>query len=616
MKHNSWLIVALLLSLLLCACGTTPENAETTTTVATESVFETEPEWLSEDLIDEAILYLFPLEEEKNVPLAQELLLPLVERGNAEAQYYWGYIYDWEIDANNGGGEKESLYWYELAAEQGFPKAYLAAALNEYIDSEEKAYNLIIKAEQAGIFQLSPEELGVDGCAFVISYYLDKKDYNTASEWYGKATDAGYADALHQMGFSYKIGYSTTLDYEPNIEWYNKAAVSGSIDAMYDLGCLYKEGKYIEQNYETAMEWFIQAYTNGYDGAERQINEMLSNKQGVNTYFEHYGELIFTNPEGYTSYLNLEDQNNVQNKARFLFQDDYYYGQDWMSDGKSQFVRSDLKSGSALILDNGWARNIYIHDGNIYYQIYNENATTLESGTFRIIMENGHYIKREKIADAIGTMQIKGEYIYYSDNPSDYSGQTSGISDHEAHLYRCDLDGNNVVEVIAKPVFFPYVFNNGILYQDDRDGESLHMYYWDGRGDIKINNQRSYYPVFNGEYIYYVSPVDSNGNESDDYTIWKTKIDGTENQQVSNVAISDSLLVLEDYIFSINKNGQVFRMKKDGTEYKVISHDTNSLYLQYINGMIKYTKYANNYEYIDANVFCDIEGKNKWEFDA
>lgn len=289
MKKYMIIAIFLSLALLLSACGAAPIDSEDKTVVRTEATAETtepeiepEPEWLSEDAIDEAYACLFPAEGEKNVELAQEILLPLVENGNAEAMYYWGYIYDCEIIDDNDEGEKESLYWCELAAKLGFAKSYLAVALNTYVD-EESANELIEKAIQAGLLEQTPEELGADGCAYIGSYYYGKEDYSKAIEWWLEASDLGSAVAMVSIGDRYRYGEGVEKNYATSVEWYLKAANRGNVYAMNKYGyALCQEdvaAELVQQGYfstereihETAMKWFHKAAGLGYATAMSNI---------------------------------------------------------------------------------------------------------------------------------------------------------------------------------------------------------------------------------------------------------------------------------------------------------------------------------------------------------
>ena len=273
----------LLITVFFSACGS---EMEKDALAPTEPVLETtepelDPEWVSENAIAEAYACLFPANGgEKDVELAQEILLPLVEAGNAEAQYYWAYIYEWEID-DNDGGEEESRYWHNLAIEQGYAKACLAVLVYGQVESEERAQELLEMAREAGLFKMTPEELGADGCGLVgLYYYFEEEDYNNAIEWFTKAADMGCGFAMHNLGVMYyngmgvtrnetiflewlekaaNLGYGFSMrnlaayfysvgDTANAVRWYKKAADVGDAAAMYKMGYFYYSGYGIEKN--------------------------------------------------------------------------------------------------------------------------------------------------------------------------------------------------------------------------------------------------------------------------------------------------------------------------------------------------------------------------------
>lgn len=365
MSMKKWIVtaVSVLLLFAMAACGSAapgPEASEASTlTTAPEEDAEPEqtpaPEWLSADVYEEVKACLFPAEgDQKNVALAQELLLPLLEEGEPEAMYWWAWIYDYEIIDNDGGPEKESFYWYRLSAEQGFAKAFLGVALNGFVESDEQADEMIEKAKEAGLFDQSPEELGPDGCHLLGSYCSSfLQDDASAVEWYQHAADMGCTTAMNYLGWRYydgrgvaenagkceelfrkaaDAGYIYGMenlgwllkneDPEAAKSWLQKASDAGSASAMNVLGSNFPPGDYYElmyksatlgckesmhyigsmrengicvtQDYERAMEWYIKAYENGLEeDAAESINRLLSNQQGVNTYFEHYGSLVY-----------------------------------------------------------------------------------------------------------------------------------------------------------------------------------------------------------------------------------------------------------------------------------------------------------------------------------
>ena len=71
------------------------------------------------------------------------------------------------------------------------------------------------------------------------------------------------------------------------------------------------------------------------------------------------------------------------------------------------------------------------------------------------------------------------------------------------------MDGGDKTTVIDKAVFYPYfVAENMILYQDDKDGESLYMYDTAKKKDTKLTDMVSYQPLMNGDCLYFYTPAE------------------------------------------------------------------------------------------------------------
>lgn len=244
MKNKLWAVI-LLLAFILCACNSGAETVATTsdeiirptteenvsTTDVAEPIIETDPNWFNDYAIHEALMHL----SSNNIPYAQESLLPLVESGNAEAQYYWGYILDFCLVDSTGAGEKEALYWFNLSAEQGFPKACLAATTNEHIDND-RATMFIENARNSGLFEQSPEELGSDGCLYLAFYYWNNSEYTKAVDWFHKAVDMGNTSAMKNLGAIYYLGVGVDQDFLLSTELLLEAANRGNVDAMVNYG--------------------------------------------------------------------------------------------------------------------------------------------------------------------------------------------------------------------------------------------------------------------------------------------------------------------------------------------------------------------------------------------
>lgn len=281
-----------------------------------------EENWLSStDLLpvevrEEVRSCLFPSNGKKDVDAAMELVRPLAEEGNAEAQYYLGWIYDYELDENDDT-EKESLYWYELAMQKGFLKAYLGVNLNKFARKSE-ADVIAYEAICLGILDFSDEELGLDGLELIGNYhYYTEKDYEKALNWYLRAANAGNTRAMNQVGWMYQNGhgvqqnheqameyflmaseigvpvamnnigwmyqngYGVAKDYGKAMDWYLQAAEAGDATAMFNLGYMYTEGLGITQSYSKAMDWYLQAAEAGNATAMNNIGWFYKDGLGV-----------------------------------------------------------------------------------------------------------------------------------------------------------------------------------------------------------------------------------------------------------------------------------------------------------------------------------------------
>ena len=265
MKRIMSLVIAILMLVSVLGSASASAEAGSSATVL-----------LPDEIRAELRSYLFSGESEKNVAAAMELIRPLAEEGNAEAQYYMGYIHECAI----GGAEeheREALYWYELSIKQGFVKAYLAKSLNKFVESEEKAEEIAQEAISLGLFDLSDAMLGPDGFGRIAQYYAENEDYDQAMEWYLKAVEAGEACAMNQIGYMYQNGLGVELDYAQAMEWYLKAADAGNAGAMNNIGTMYYYGQGVSQSRSIAIEWFEKAAALGISTAEEWLEFLCEN---------------------------------------------------------------------------------------------------------------------------------------------------------------------------------------------------------------------------------------------------------------------------------------------------------------------------------------------------
>ncbi|MBI3777051.1 MAG: sel1 repeat family protein [Gammaproteobacteria bacterium] len=163
---------------------------------------------------------------------AFQQLEPEAKRGNAEAQYHLGVMYDagQGVPQNTG----KAFHWYLNAAELGHKQAQ---------------YNAAVMYNEGRGTQLNPA---------------------LALQWFTKAAQQGFADAQFSLGVMYANGSAVQQDYAQAAHWYRKAAQQGDADAQYNLALLYGTGKGVAPDLVYAWAWFDAAFARaGKDNARK-----------------------------------------------------------------------------------------------------------------------------------------------------------------------------------------------------------------------------------------------------------------------------------------------------------------------------------------------------------
>jgi len=150
---------------------------------------------------------------------------PLAERGDPEAQYRIGRMYEF----GNGypQDKAQGIAWIRKAAAQG------------HADAE--------------------QELGViyatgDGV---------KQDNVQAVAWFRKAAEQGEATAQYILVLLYAKGQGVARDYAQAVDWWRKSAVQGNADAQFKLAVVYHTGQGAPQDEVFALANATIAARNG-----------------------------------------------------------------------------------------------------------------------------------------------------------------------------------------------------------------------------------------------------------------------------------------------------------------------------------------------------------------
>ncbi len=201
-----------------------------------------------------------------------------------------------------------------------------------------------------------------------------------------------------------------------------------------------------------------------------------------------------------------------------------------------------------VILDgDGCARNITKYEDYLYYTMDYESIRRIkpDGSNMEIIYEG-----------PCDNLQIHEGRIYFSD--ADY------------RFLSCNLDGGNIETLIDREIYYPYfIGTDWMVFQDDADDESLHLYNTTHGTDFNITYFPSYNPVMDGKYLYFVAGDDGSCNlcrvdMSDPYTFYFDR---------SELSLADFSFMIDEEEFYGPNNDKVYKedWKKLGNDEEMLS---------------------------------------------
>ena len=256
------------------------------------------------------------------------------------------------------------------------------------------------------------------------------------------------------------------------------------------------------------------------------------------------GEIFFTAAE-------TRAMSNTMLGNLYIHDGKLLYGTGYDGNGVPYLCRmkfSELKSGMVIreteILENGVSARYLIYSDDVLYYL----RTDMETGETSVV--------RMPTADAVAAAEKAAAKAAAKTSAAAGSGtagassgtteadtlslQTYGKADAPETLYRgtCDYlflrgdrlyftdadnhllsmspDGKNLSQVVAdREIFLPYLISDDLLlYQDDRDGESLHLRNLTTGEDRQIASGRVYEYVLTGTELYFSYVEESTGSRS------------------------------------------------------------------------------------------------------
>ncbi|MBR6800051.1 MAG: DUF5050 domain-containing protein [Firmicutes bacterium] len=236
-------------------------------------------------------------------------------------------------------------------------------------------------------------------------------------------------------------------------------------------------------------------------------------------------------------------------------------------------VKKDGVGDRAVMAEGVRASTLTEHDGYIYGALGNAEIIKVEAGDS----------KYETVyKGACDYVQVYGDRIYFTDE--NYT------------LCSIDMNGKDKkTEIDKKDMYYVYVLPNGmVIYQDDPDGESIHMYDLKAAKDHKLTDVVSHNPVICGDYLYYTEAAGGEAYEFCRLDLYSGKLDkapGTmdnseffiENGKIIFGTGGYPALALDEWnkLNETNAMGLVLEVRSSNGEVKIMSDSTGEMYLRH-----------------------------------
>lgn len=304
----------------------------------------------------------------------------------------------------------------------------------------------------------------------------EKIDKDTVKTMFGE----DFSSIFEFSAYSDGVAYITLMGNESTASW--KKSKEKEYEIVQDESESEHSGT---MTAELDGESLIVTVTETYESDGKEQNTQLIFKMN---YLGKKSRLI----EGWDVVLDereVYDMSNAMAGGLCIEADEMLYGDyggnEW---GKGAFTAAKIIDGK-LADHTVIAKYVNVFHLNEYngdiYGIFDYN---------KIIKVEGGKTEVETVYEGVcDYLQVTEDGIYFTDEKN--------------HYCRIDNKGQNKETILEKEVFYPYQISpEFVIYQDDADGETLHVYNLKNGDDVKISDIVSYEPMLCGDYLYFYTP--------------------------------------------------------------------------------------------------------------
>ena len=196
----------------------------------------------------------------------------------------------------------------------------------------------------------------------------------------------------------------------------------------------------------------------------------------------------------------------------------------------------DFDAEQTMAMSNFMSFGRYIVKDDVLYGLTHSKDLNGSLGATHFYMKGDFpEFEETKILDSKGAalcLAVDGDYLYYirdyeavcrvktdgSDGEVLYQGACDYLQIHDGRLYftdgdyhyvSTDMDGEDLKTIVEKEIYYPYfICSDWMVFQDDADHESLHLYNTTYGTEVNITDTPSHSPILDGKYLYYVDAED------------------------------------------------------------------------------------------------------------
>lgn len=307
---------------------------------------------------------------------------------------------------------------------------------------------------------------------------------------------------------------------------------------------------------------------------------------------------------------------NYMNGQNTVIDGVWMYGVSYDSNGQGVLSKIKKDGTEKTRLTKCFPGYINIIDGWIYYLGYSRTDKSVSIRKVRVSGKNEEILIKSEKKNEIMYMFIYNNKIYYSENYEPEKGRITG------RFCSADLNGKNVKVILKKAVYFPYIVNGKLYYQDDNDKARLHVCDMNGSNDKVLIDKCVFKYVISGDNIYYMAKkkmpkFDKNcrivNGDSIDQIIGKCRIDGSKDEIVKDkINVIDMMLNESSIYYTDDKDdSRLYVIDIESGHVDLISQDTNVTNIALFDDGIYYYDYDKDCNYIDNMYFADLDGTNK-----